>query len=197
MSWWSSFKEKASAAGNGAVNGASWLWNNATIANASAAGQGLANGATWLWNNATLGTISNAAFKFTVNTTFHILEQGLALRKAVPTFLYNKEARQIVNGFTHVVVHDVLPIVTMNVVNNQVQNYFRDGYEENEASAAYSLLISVLTLGNYLVTAYTWRRGTESFVRVAVLDSFAPAAFNSNKAITPPSLCDELACNTK
>ncbi len=174
MSWWTSLKEKASAAGNGIVGGAQWFWNNATVAN-----------------------VSSSLFKFTVNTTFHILEQGLALRKAVPTLIYNEQARKVINGMTYVVVHDVLPVVALNTLNSSVQNYFRNGYEENEASAAYSLLVSVLTLGNYLVTAYTWRRGTETFVRVAVLDAFAPAAFNSNRTIMPPSLCDELECNTQ
>ncbi len=41
------------------------------------------------WSNATLTNISGAAFKFTVNATFHVLKQGLALRKKVPILIYN------------------------------------------------------------------------------------------------------------
>ena len=118
----------------------------------------------------------------------------MALREALPTLKNNKKARQIVNGFASVVVNDVLPIVALNAVNNGVQNYFREGYEEDQASTAYSLFITALTLGNYLVTSISWHQGSQVFVRVAVLDSFAPAAFNSNKKTLPPSICDD-ECN--
>lgn len=197
MGWWSSLKENASALGNGVANGVRWLWTHASVDNAKAAGTGVVNGANWLRNNATLGAISNAAFKFTVNTTFHVLEQVLALKKAVPTLVYNKDARQIVNGFTKIVVRDVLPIVALNVANNQVQKYANDGYDEDESSAAYSLFVNMLSIGSYIVVAYSVRRGSESVARVLALDSFAPAAFNSNKSKMPPSLCDTYECNTQ
>lgn len=174
MGWWDLINEKAQIAVNQVVQGANWLWDNATVAN-----------------------VSSVLFKFTANTTFHLLEEGLALRKAVPTLMYNEQAQRIIKGMAYVAVYDVIPIVTINTINNSVQNYFRQGYEEEKASTVYLMLINVLTVSNYLVTAYSWQRGSQTVVRVAVLDSFAPTAFNSNKPKDPPSLCIEYKCSEK
>lgn len=170
MSLWSSFKEKAKVIGNQLSENAQWVLDNATIAK-----------------------VSTALFKLTANTLFHILEQGLALRKAVPTSLYNRQARKVLAGMSYVVAHDVMPVVAINALNNQVQNYFREDYDKENSSVGYSLFIHLLTLGNYFVMAYTWRRGTETCLRVAVLDIFAPIAFNSNKKKTIDPSC--VNCN--
>ena len=172
MGWWLSVKDRASEAGSRALNSAKWFWDNAS-----------------------LSKISSTVFTFSTNTTFHVLEEALALRTAVPTLISNPKARRIVNGMSYLVVHDVLPLVSLNYVNNGVQKYFRDGYDENESSSVYSIFLSALSLGSFIVTAYTWQRGAQTFVRVAVLDSFGPPAFNSNRKGVPPSLCIDYDCN--
>lgn len=174
MSWWSSVVDGVSSIGNGVVSGAKWLWNNAS-----------------------LSKITVGAVTYTANTTFQLLEQGLALRKAVPTLINNMEVRKVVSGMAYIVGNDVLPILAVYSANNWMQTYFREGHEDDPWLAPYSAFLSALTLVNYGVKAYTLRQGAQSFVRITILDAVGPAAFNSNKTELPPSLCSELDCNYK
>ncbi|BCA97042.1 hypothetical protein TUM19329_34030 [Legionella antarctica] len=147
-------------------------------------------GARWIWNKAIVGALT-----YTANTAFQLLEQVQALRTAVPTLVKNPEALKLVRGMADVIVGDVLPLVTLNVINNQVQNYFHDDQEEVTGLGAYSLFLTGLTLVSYTVVAVTWRQGAQASARILLLDSLGPAAFNSNKTILPPTLCTELNCN--
>lgn len=175
MSWWTSIADRAN-----------------TIRN------GIGTGAQWIWDNATLSRVTLGLFTYTANTTFQMVEQGLALRKAIPTLINNPEARKIGNSMAHLVVHDVLPLVSLNAVNNSIQTYFREGQQEDAVwYSPYAVFLTGLTLVNYAVTAYTWRQGTETFARTFILDSFGPPAFNSNKTTPPPSLDVESKFNGK
>lgn len=172
-------------------------WWSSVVDGVKAVGTGFSNGARWAWNNASLSTITVGFFRYTANTTFQILEQGLALRTAIPTLVNNESARKIVSGAAYIVVNDVLPMILLNSANNSVQNYFREGYEEDAWLTPYSVFLSALTLVNYGVRAYTLRQGAQNLVRITILDSVGPLAFNSNKTTIPPSLCTELDCNFK
>jgi hypothetical protein len=175
MSWWTSIVDRANTIRNGIGTGAQWVWENATL------------------SRVTFGVITYAA-----NTAFQILEQGLALRKAVPTLINNPEARKILNSMAHLVVHDVLPMVSLNALNNSIQTYFREGEQEDVAwYNPYTVVLIGSTLVNYAVTVYTWRQGPQTSARTFILDSFGPPAFNSNKTTPATSLCTELKCNGK
>jgi len=155
---------------------------------------GVGTGAQWLWENTSLARVASYAG----NTGFQILEQVLALRKAIPTLFYNPEARKIVNGMAYMAAYDVLPMVNLYAVNKSMQTYFREGHQEDTAwLSAYSIFLSGLTLVDWGVEFYTYQRGIESLIRIQVLASLGPPAFNSNKTTPPDSLCTELKCNTK
>ncbi|WP_284498285.1 hypothetical protein [Legionella maioricensis] len=181
MGWFTSDESKTEDTLNGDVEAA----ENGVTAKLTA-------GAKWIWNNAIVGV-----FTYTANTAFQLLEQGLALRKAVPTLVKNPEARKIVRGMAHVLVYDVLPLVSLNAINNQVQGYFQEDQDEMTGLSPYSVFLTGLTLVNYTVVAFTWRQGAQASVRILLLDSLGPPAFNSNKITRPPSLCTELKCTVK
>lgn len=172
-------------------------WWSSVVDGVKAVGTKLKDGAQWLWNNTSISKITTSVFTYTTNTTFQILEQGLAWRKAVPTLINNPAARNIVNGMAYIAVHDVLPIVALNCANNSVQNYFREGHDADPWFTPYSAFLAGLSLVHYGVKAYTYRQGTQSLMRITILDSVGPSAFNSNKVITPPTLCKDLDCNFK
>ncbi|KGP64295.1 hypothetical protein EP47_00135 [Legionella norrlandica] len=174
-----------------------WLLSS-VVSGAKTIGSNLWDGTKWVWNNASLSKISTGLFSYTANTTFQVLEQGIALRDAIPTLVNNPQAKKIAYGMGYILVKDVLPMVALNFVNNTAQNYFRDGYDEDAAwYAPYALFLSGLSLVNYAVAAFTWRQGAQTFAHVATLDSVGPPAFNSNKETLPHSICDELDCNFK
>lgn len=172
-------------------------WWSSVVDGVKSVGIKLSDGAKWVWNNASLSKITLGVFTYTANTAFQVLEQGLALRKAVPTLVNNVSARKIVNGIGQILVKNVIPMVALNYANNSVQNYFRDGYEADEWYAPYSLFLGTLSLVGYGVQAYTMRQGVQTLVQITVLNSVGPSAFNSNKTTPPPSLCTELDCNFK
>ncbi|KTD76384.1 hypothetical protein [Legionella waltersii] len=240
-----------------------WFSSESISSGLSSVGSGLYGGAQWLWNNASPLKIVSGVFNYTANTAFTMVEQVLALRKAIPTLVNNPQAKKIVNGMAYVAVHDILPIVALNYANNSTQQYFRNGYNEDGAwyapympymsalgllyyaylaynkaegkrstpmeaalttlpliplvymnsnsqqlvgngynqdmswYAPYSLFLSGLTAVNYLVQSYTWREGAQATVRVAILDTMGPGAFNSNKTKLPKSICDDMDCNFK
>ncbi|KTD49287.1 hypothetical protein [Legionella quateirensis] len=172
-------------------------WWSSVVDGVKSVGTKLSNGAKWVWNNASLTKITTSLFTYPANTFFQVLEQGLAWRKAVPTLINNVQARNIVNGMAYIAKNEVLPIVALNYANNSVQSYFREGHEADPWLAPYSAFLAGLTLVHYGVKAYTYRQGVQSLMRITVLDSVGPSAFNSNKVVTPPTLCKDLDCNFK
>lgn len=176
MGWWASLKERVLTAKEQTVKGSQWFWHNAST-------------------TLTHSVFKSGLFKFVTNTNFHILEQGLALRKAIPTLVNNQQAHDVLKKMGRLVVNDVIPLVALNAANNAVQNYYHEENDQAQASLPYTVFLGVLTLGNYWVFAYTSKRGVESVVRGLVIDSFAPTAFNSNKVTSPPSVCLEQECN--
>lgn len=174
MSWWASITHAVTQ----------------TATRLAAAAKGLARAAS-------LDRWAHTAATLAANTSFHVLEEGLALKQAIPTFTHNPKARQVINGMAYLVVHDILPLLTLNYINQRVQRVAREGYDEHEASFVYSALISALTISNYLVTAYSWRRGSQTYVRVVILDSFAPDAFNPSTDKTALPSCIKPDCNSQ
>lgn len=172
-------------------------WWSSVVDGVSSFGSGIKTGAKWLWNNVSLAKITTGVFTYTANTTFQVLEQGLALRKAVPALVNNPEARKVVRGMAYIVINDIAPVLALNYANNSIQGYFRDGHEDDPWLAPYSAFLSALTLVNYGVRAYSLRQGAQTFVRITTLDAVGPTAFNSDKTALPPSLCTELNCNYK
>ena len=177
MSWWTSVINGTKAISYGIGSGAQWTWDN-------------------LYPPVTSFTIG--ALTYTANTAFYIIEQGLALRTAIPTLVNNPKARKIVNDMKYIAVNDVLPLITLNAINNGMQAYFRRGYQEDAAwYTPYALFFTGLTIINYGVTVFTWRQGVQTVTRVLVLHGDAPPAFNSNKTTLPTTLCTGEKCNKK
>lgn len=175
MSWWSSVVDGIKNVSNEAGHGLKWVWNNGSLIR-----------------------LTTGILKYTTNTAFQVLEQGLALRHAIPSILYKTESRKILNGMAYVAVYDVLPLVGLNYVNNSIQSYCREGIDENPAwLTASSVFLSALTLVNYGVKAYTWRQGAQTFIRITALDSIGPSAFNANTTHPPLALCVDKKCNAR
>ena len=92
------------------------------------------------------------------------------MRKAVPTLIFNPNARIILNGMAYIAVYDVLPL-SLNAANNQIQTYFRSGHQDDtDWLTPYSVFLSGLTVINCAVTAYTWREGIQSTARIFFID---------------------------
>lgn len=274
-------------------------WFSSVSNGLSTLGSGFVGGAQWIWQNANPVRLVWGVGSYTFNTGFQMVEQLLAVREAAPTLKNNPQAAKIATGIAQVVVDDILPLVSLNYANNCVQQYFRDGYNDDSwyASAApylsalalayytylaysknarkhsymeqakkdnkllelaqeknnsnskelvqkktdsnvlfhlmefglnalplvpliyinnnalplvrngygqdaswfapYSLFLTGLTAVKYVVNSYTWRQGVETTLKIAMLDSMGPGAFNSNKKTLPPSVCDQLECNFK
>ncbi|CAM2745259.1 hypothetical protein [Legionella worsleiensis] len=162
-----------------------------------AVGAKLKNSALWVWNNASIAKIKTTLYDYTKNTLSQIVQQGKALRQAIPNLRNNPAAREVVNGMAYVVVKGVMPILALNCANNSVQNYFREGHEADSWLEPYSVFLAGLSLVDYGVEAYTYRQGVQSLIHITTLDAVGPAAFNANKITPPPSLCKELDCNFK
>lgn len=160
--------------------------------------KGISQGLQWAWNKASITRIITGALTYTANTSFQILEQVLALRKALPALINKPESRKILDSMAYVTTHDVLPLVGLNVVNNTLQTYCRTAIAIDPAwQTAYSVFLTTLTLADYGVKTYTWRQGAQSFVHITTLDSLGPAAFNANSSRPPYTLCVEQKCNAK
>ena len=171
-------------------------WWSSVVDGVKSVGTKLSNGAKWVWNNASLSKITTSLFTYTANTTFQILEQGLAWRKALPTLINNPAAKNIVNGMVNIAKNDAFPLAVY-FANNAVQEYFREGHEQDPWLAPYSAFLGGLTIVHYGVKAYSYRQGVQSLMRMTVIDAVGPSAFNSNKVVAPPTLCKDLDCNFK
>jgi hypothetical protein len=156
----------------------------------------IGDSAAWAWNQ----TPVKRAVNYVADTACYVLEQGLAARKAFPA-LATPSAWKIVEGMGNIIYYDVLLIVGINFINNGIQNFFREGHDEEQAGlfAPYAIFLSGLSLINYGVSAYSYRQGAKLLVHTLVLDSLGPSAFNEFKAKlpNPPTLCIEEECNFK
>ena len=99
-----------------------WTW---VVAGAKSAGNGVGHGLKWAWDHSPIMRITTGLLKYTLNTTFQVLQQGLALKTAIPALIYKPESRKIFNGMIQVAVKEVLPLVGLNAINNVVQTYGR------------------------------------------------------------------------
>ncbi|KTC80761.1 hypothetical protein [Legionella cherrii] len=170
-------------------------WWTSTVNGAKSFG----NGATWVWNNAPIKqTIAYAA-----NTAFYVVEQVLALREAIPAVV-TPPVMKIVNGAGNILFYDVLPVATVHFVNNGIQSYVGQSYQEDSTTglSPYSLVLPTLALINYGVQAYTYRQAPKLIAHTLALDVFGSSAFNEHKGKQtppPPTLCGETEedCNFK
>lgn len=157
---------------------------------------GVAQGVSWTWNNASLSGMASGLFSYSTNTAFGILEQGLALKKAIPSFINHPKSLKIAKGIVHV-AWDAVPVLGLNYLNNATQNYFRSDVEQETSwLTTYSVFLTGLTLVDYGVRAYSLRQGVQSLMQVSVLDTLGPAAFTSQKKLPSFSPCVEEQCNT-
>lgn len=156
MSWWTTIKDSAVSVGAGIAGGGQSLWNNPSI-------QG----------------IGTSLVQFITNTSFHILGQGRALGTAIPALITHEGTNRIAKELGSILWYDVLPVVTINVLNNTTQNYFKNEDNQHPNSYGYFVWYPIATTVNYLVTAYTWKRGVETAIRLTVIESAAPSAFLS------------------
>lgn len=173
------------------------LWSS-MVDGAWSIGTELSNGVNWIWDNSSLTNVSTGIANYTVNTSFNLIEQTLALRKAIPDLLNHTPSRKIVDSMNDIVVKDLLPLATINFVNNGVQSYFRSGQLETMSwLSPYSAFLMALTLADYGVRAYTLRQGVELIIHSSVVDILGPSAFNATKKTPSPTLCTEEQCSTK
>lgn len=162
---------------------------------------GVVQGASWTWNNASLSRLTVGFVKYTTNTAFGILEQGLALKTAIPALINNPKSLKIVKGMGHMVI-DAIPVILLNYANTSVQNYFRSDADKDASwFTGYSVFLSGLTLVNYGVRAYTIRQSVQSVIRISVLDTLGPVAFkvkqpNAEAKMPSLSLCEKEQCTT-
>lgn len=164
--------------------------------------EGLANGLSWTWNNASLTGLVKNAFTYVTNTGFGIIEQASALKKAIPA-LYEKpkskpnsdsKSWKIIKGMAYV-IKGAIPLILLNYSNTMLQGYFRSEPSKDESwFTAYSVFLSGLTLVDYGVRAYTLRQGTETLIRVSILDTLGPIAFKKGKKPSDNSPCIEQKC---
>lgn len=161
------------------------LWSS-LVDGVKSLGSGISTGAKWVWNNASLARVSWGVLTYTTDTIAHIFEQGLALRKAIPTLINNPVARKVANGMTHVFLWDVLPVLTITYLNSISQSYLNESDDPDSRNVVLDSLVEAGTL--YF--------GIKALGRMIVLDTVGPSAFYSNKVISPPSDCEE-NCNLK
>ncbi len=160
-------------------------WWSSVVDGVKSIGTKIGDGIKWTWNNASLSKIISSTVTYTANTAVGVLEQGLALRKAVPTLLNKASAQNIVYGMGYIAVK-MTPILALNYGVNRADNYFREGYETDAWYDPYSIFLGGLSIANYAVIAYTFRQGAETITQVSVLNAVAPSAFNSNKTLSAP-----------
>lgn len=169
----------------------------------------LGEGATWAFNKAPITQVVG----YVADTAFYVTEQVLALREAIPALIAPYKSRveemtpakesvqKVINGMGNILFYDVLPVVAVNYVNNGVQSYFRDGYNQEQSSlmAPYALFLSTLSLVNYGVQLFNYRQASKLVAHTLVLDTIAPSSFNEHKALLPPAptICVEEDCNFK
>ncbi|MFI4962273.1 MAG: hypothetical protein ACHP6H_00285 [Legionellales bacterium] len=91
---------------------------------------------------------------------------------------------------------DVLPLVGLNYTNNSLaRNFNEEDGRDPYWAVPYAVLLTTLTLVDFGVKFYTLRQGAQSFIRITVLDSVAPPAFNADKGFQPPQSCSNTECS--
>lgn len=139
------------------------------------------------------------ACTYSLNTCTQIFQQAAALGTAIPSLISDKGPRKIANNLAYMFAYDVLPIVSLNCLNTQLQTYFHNETDtELSWFAPYSMFLGTLVLIDYTVTAYTWRQGLQSLIRITVLDNVAPLVLNNAKpkAVNKVPACNEKECTT-
>lgn len=171
------------------VNGVNWVGTSLKTIST-----GISASTQWLWNH----QLSKKAKIYASHACKQVWDQFTAIGSAVPTLVSNPEAKKIVEGMAYIAFRDVFPLIFINAVSEGTLAYIRkEKPEEMPWLPVYYLLLSGFSLIDLGIKAYTLRQGSQTFVRVLVLDTLGPAAFNSNKQIVPPNLCTELKCNEK
>lgn len=146
----------------------------------------------WVWNQ----NLIIRSIAFMARTLFEIIRHFLALEKAIPYLIRNKNARYIIEDMAYVAVHDVALVALVYYTNNYLQNYFLSDNSENQQQVESSMLVFIgLSITNNQAIRYTLQKSSEGLANSLLLDSLAPSIFNANKATPPENLCKN--CNSK
>lgn len=137
------------------------------------------------------------SLKFTGKTSFEMLRVLLALEKAVPYLINNKEARNIVYDMVYVTTHDIAPMMAVYWSNHYLQNYYFAPQEEQKLLSFYTLFLGGLTLAHYSSMYYTLMKDSEALLHSFTLDSVSAAVFNANKTTRRLTSCAEQKCTNK
>lgn len=148
----------------------------------------------WAWGYVPTN-YAYSAVAYTVNTGFNILDQIATVRKAIPTLVTKKNSIQVANSMMYLVVWDVAPIAALNFVNNNVQQYCQNARDPNsDWEGAYTVFLYGMTLVNFGVYAFIVRQSIQTFSRITVLDSVAPAIFHNDSKREPYEICTKENC---
>lgn len=175
-------------------------WWDTLVDGVSTIAEYFSYGAKWIWTNIPLSRMTKSTLNYVANTSVQFIDQAVALRTAIPSLIYNPASRKVLNSMSYIVVHDVLPVVGVNYINNSIQNYFR---QKTPAEAlpwfsAYTGLLTALNVADYAVRAYTLRQSAEALTHITLVDVLGPAAFNQHKKTKQlPSLCSTEKCTKK
>jgi hypothetical protein len=165
-------------------------WLTSVVERVKDTSNNLLAGARWLLDKTPLSRFTAPLYAYAAETTAYVIDEGKTVYKENFALINKPETRKFASGVQSIILYDVVPILTMNYINN----YFQPDSEDDklQVNSFISLSLLSLSLSNYYISS---RLGSRGLARVAVLDTFGPAAFNSHKTTPPPSPCDVLECN--
>ena len=144
------------------------------------------NAATWAWDWTSKPIIKTATY--VGNTIVGILNQGVALKEAIPA-LGSPESKKILRAGAAIVRHKLLPLIAINAINTLMLSIVRD--ERAEETWMQTTMLSAATLIDWGVWIYTQREGVELLVETFALDTKGASAFIEHKAKLPIPKSDD------
>lgn len=176
-------------------------WWSSVVNGISAVGGYIQSGAQWVWRQVSFSQATTSVVKYTTNTAAQVVDEVIALRSALPSLWYSPNSRKILDSMMYIVVNDLLPVMGVNYINRMVQDYFRQGADEEVVAwvSPYTGVLMILTMTDYAVKMYTLRQGVQTVIHGTVVDMLGPKAFNEHKrSARPDSVCDgNEKCNTQ
>lgn len=150
----------------------------------------------WLaWTREKAWSAVSMSVKYTYGTVSHLFEQVGVLPKTIKSLLTHLPSRSVTRNLSYIALHDLLPLVLINLANGYIQQSFsQEGEEENEwSSANYAIQCSLMLLG-LAVRAYNFRQGTQLAARTLLVSCRAADAFNQVSPRPQSPLCIEEKC---
>ena len=183
---WYSLVEGYKTVVNGVSSSASWICDKTYLSQLSS---GVSSSVSWIWNKTYLPQWSMGVGRYAVNTAFQVLEEGLALRTAVPALFTNQKVGEMEDSAGYIAVHDVLPLTLLYAANYGVQSYLRNWAD------AYPVVSIAAAAVDYGVLSYIIPLGLRAGVRMMVVGALAPSASIASSPIERKSICQEQKCN--